>query len=111
VIALRIIAFILLGPVLSLHGMCVLNPTVAGTSVLHPALIAPSLVSLGAGLVLLVTDSVAMSDPDPASSVWAYDQAVAGEVFSPAEIMLDPLFHLRGAVQQSNVLARHRQAL
>ena len=89
----------------------VLNLTVAGTNVLHQAMMAPALAELEAGLAVLVVDPVAIAAPDFELVSWDYDARVAADVIAPADWLRQPGFHLRGLFQQGHVVARHRQAL
>ena len=74
------------------HNIRALNLTVAGTSLLHQAFVAPQVATLDSGLALLVLDAVALADPNPASTVWSYDRSVASEVFGPAASTSSPPF-------------------
>jgi hypothetical protein len=43
--------------------------------------------------------------------VYTYDVAAAAELFTPAEWLANPRFHIDGAAGQLHVLARHRRAM
>jgi hypothetical protein len=85
--------------------------TQGGAPALSFGMHADAIAALEPALAVYVAGAPTLRSHGYLGSVHAYDLAAATELFTAAEALREPDFHLDGAVAQANLLARHRSAL
>lgn len=85
--------------------------TLGGSPALSFGMLADDVAALEPTLVLYVASPPSLRSRDYEDHVYTYDAGALAELFTPAEVLANPRFHIDGAAGQLHVLARHRRAM
>jgi hypothetical protein len=85
--------------------------TVGGAPALSFGMLADDLAELEPRLAVYVVSPPSLRSRGYEDHVFLYDAGAALELFTPAEWLANPRFHIDGAAGQLHVLARHRRAM
>jgi hypothetical protein len=85
--------------------------TLGGSPAVTFGMIADAVLALEPRAVVYVASPPALRSRGYLDHVHTYDVFAVPALFTPAELLAEPRFHLDGVVGQANVFARHRAAL
>jgi hypothetical protein len=85
--------------------------TIGGAPALSFGMLAGAIAALEPTLAVYVVSPPALRSRGYQDHVYTYDAGAVAELFTPAEILAEPRFHIDGAAGQLHVLARHRRAM
>jgi len=85
--------------------------TIGGAPAASFGMLARAVAGLEPRTVVYVAAAPALRSRDFLDHVYSYDVRAAPALFTPAEWLAEPRFHLEGLAGQLHVLARHRRAL
>jgi len=89
----------------------VLKLTIGGAPALSFGMLAGPLLALEPRAVILMLGLAGVQDTGYGIAGVSYDVRAVPALFTAAEVIADPGFHLDGLVRQSHVLARHRRSM
>ncbi len=85
--------------------------TLGGSPALTYGMLADAVADLEPRAAIFVASAPALRTRTDLGRVHAYDVRAVPELFSAAEVLADPSFHLDGLVGELSIFARHRRAL
>lgn len=85
--------------------------TLGGAPALSFGMLADDVAALGPRLAVYLVSAPSLRSRGYEDHVYTYDAFALAELFTPAELLANPRFHIDGAAGQLHVLARHRRAL
>ena len=85
--------------------------TLGGSPALSFGMLADDVAALEPALALYVASPPSLRSRDYEDHVYTYDAGALAELFTPADVLANPRFHIDGAAGQLHVLARHRRAM
>jgi len=85
--------------------------TLGGSPALSFGMLADDVAALEPTLALYLVSPPSLRSRDYEDHVYTYDAGALMELFTPAEVLANPRFHIDGAAGQLHVLARHRRAM
>lgn len=85
--------------------------TIGGAPAASFGMLADDIAALEPALALYVVTPPSLRSRGYEDHVYTYDAAAAAELFTPAEWLANPRFHIDGAAGQLHVLARHRRSM
>jgi hypothetical protein len=85
--------------------------TLGGSPALSFGMLADDIAGLEPTLAFYVVTPPSLRSRNYEDHVYTYDASAVAELFTPAEVLANPRFHIDGAAGQLHVLARHRRAM
>lgn len=85
--------------------------TLGGSPTLSFGMLADHIAALEPTLTFYVVTPPSLRSRSFEDHVYTYDVSALSELFTPAELLANPRFHIEGAAGQLHVLARHRRAM